>query len=397
MKNIYLCGPTVYNTPHIGNMRPILTFDIAIRSFRYLGEEINFIHNITDIDDKIIKKSIEENKTEKEIADRYTMEYMELLINYNIEEPTYMPKVTENIGKIIEFIKVLVEKDIAYELNGSVYFSINKDDEYGKISNRNIEDMIFEESNKRHPGDFAIWKNTTTGITFSSPWSEGRPGWHTECSVFINFLIKGEKLDIHGGGVDLIFPHHENENSQYKMINNNNITKEWKHIGHLRIENEKMSKSLGNIITADDFADLYGPDTLRTIILTTSPTGPVEITKNIIVQSQELVEKYTKAYARAQLEVKVKVNIKEIAELISHWKFAEALKIFNNIIKTFNKNKECASELIEACILFGFNFSKNIINVETKEKYTKWKLLREKKEYEEADNLRDELKNQKLI
>ncbi|NQZ65778.1 MAG: cysteine--tRNA ligase [Mycoplasmatales bacterium] len=398
MKNIYLCGPTVYSTPHIGNMRPILSFDIVIKALKYLGNDVNFIHNITDIDDKIINQSIEEKLSEKEISERYTAEYFELLTNYNISMPNHLPKVTDKIEEIIKFIQKIIDKGKAYLIDGSVYFSVKKSLNYGEISNQKINEMKFEESNKRHPGDFVLWKRTSKGISFNSPWSKGRPGWHTECASFIDEILNGESLDIHGGGIDLIFPHHENENAQYKSINDRNISLKWKHIGQLNINHKKMSKSLGNIIKADEFADNYEADTLRMLILNSSPTIPINIDEKILTQNKLLVDKFAKVYAKAQLnDFDEKVSIKKIAEFLSNWEFSKAMKEINLIIKSFNKDGSKASEIIKIMKLLSFNFSKNHINSKTKKIYLEWIKLRNENNYEKADELRNILDKDGLI
>ncbi len=398
MKNIYLCGPTVYNTPHIGNLRPILTFDIVIKSLRFQKNKVNFIHNITDIDDKIIQKSIEENISEKDVAEKYTKEYLDLLVNYNIEKPNYMPKVTDNINEIINFIKIMLENGDAYEREGSVYFSIENDSSYGELSNRKINEMKFEESNKNHPGDFALWKKTSTGITFDSPWSKGRPGWHTECAVFVHELNNNLPLDLHGGGIDLLFPHHENENSQYKSVNKKKITKEWKHIGHLSINDQKMSKTLGNGIGANNFIKKYGADTLRMLILNASPTGPIDINKDLLFQTQKLVQKFSKSFLKAQLNAfDENANIDRIANLLSNWEFSKAMKEVNNFIKEFNKNGSYSSELIKVMKLLSFNFSKKTVSDDVKKLYKEWIVFREKRNFENADILRKKLEKIGII
>lgn len=398
MKNIYLCGPTVYNTPHIGNMRPIITFDIYIRALNNLGIKTHLIHNITDIDDKIIIKAKEENVSEIDIAERYTTEYKELLTNYNISTINSMPKVTENIQLIIEFIEELISKDAAYISDGSVYFSVKNSENYGSISNKNLEHMNFEhKKHKKHPGDFALWKKTNEGVKFDSPWSKGRPGWHTECSLFINKELKGKTLDIHGGGIDLIFPHHENEAAQYESITGNQITKEWKHIGQLSLNGEKMSKSLGNTLDASRFADEVGPDVLRMLFLTTSPTRPINLKDELVKQLIEQTDKWASAFAKLQLGEYKEIEIKELSTLISEWKFAEANKNINEALKEFNKIQKNGSEIYSIMKLLGFNFSKNIISKEIKNKYNKWKLFRKTGKYSEADLLRNELSEYKLI
>ena len=397
MKNIYLCGPTVYDSPHIGNMRPIIVFDIFLRSLKALGEDSRLIHNITDIDDKIIEKSIKEKKSEKEISKRYILEYLNLLKIYNIKKPYSMPKVTKNMDKIINFIEKLILKGYAYEQDGSVYFSINKDSLYGKLSNRNIEELFFKKSDKKYPGDFALWKKTNQGIFFDSPWSKGRPGWHTECAVFIDDELKGESLDIHGGGIDLIFPHHENEASQYRLFNKKEITKKWVHIGQLSINGKKMSKSLNNSFLAIDFANKIDPDVLRMLFLTTSPTTPINLKDELIEQLSKQVKKWKNIFLKAQFLASIKKTNKEFSFYISKWNFSQANKILNKWIKEFNKKGMYSEEIIFALKSIGFNFAKKTITNEDKQLYKEWKTLISECKYDEADKIRKILFNYGFI
>ena len=403
MKNIYLCGPTVYSEVHIGNMRPILTFDIFNRSLKYLGEDINFIHNITDIDDKIIDKALSLSISEAEVSKKYTDLYLELIEKYNIVKPNKMPLVTESINGLIEFIKELVEKEAAYVVDGNVYFSVEKQSTYGSLSNRTIETMKFEDKGiKRHPGDFAVWKNTKVGIAYDSPWGKGRPGWHTECSYFVNEYLKGESLDIHGGGIDLLFPHHENEDAQYIAINNKTISKEWRHVGHVMFDNEKMSKSLGNVFNAKEFADKYGTNTLRYMFLTSSYSSPMNVNEQTISQAVEAVEKLEKVFKKSN-SLKSDSNgsglIKEIAISISKWNFSSAVKTMHKVVKNFNteNTKEAANDVVGALELLGFSFKNNDVSQENKDLITKWEALKADKNYEEADKIRAILLKNKLI
>ena len=242
--SLYVCGPTVYNSPHIGNMRPIIIFDIFNR-VASLSSKVTFVHNITDVDDKIINRSIELGLTEKEVSEKYEKEYMKLLSSLNILKPTYMPRVTEHIDGMIDFISVLINKGFAYENNGSVYFEISKLSSYGKQSGINLEKLIkiTNSENKKNPKDFSLWKKTKIGIKWSSPWGDGRPGWHTECAYFVQKIFGNNGIDIHGGGIDLKFPHHINEIAQYESYTNSKMSKVWFYVGHLTIDLIKMSKS----------------------------------------------------------------------------------------------------------------------------------------------------------
>lgn len=402
-KNIYVCGPTVYDTPHIGNMRPILTFDIFNRALMAQGIEVNFVHNITDIDDKIIAKAKQENKTEQQISNRYANEYFDLLNKFNINKPTSMPMVMDSLSEIISFIKDLEEKGFAYESNGSVFFDTSKLADYGKVANRKLDEMQYEKAEgKKHPADFALWKMTRDGIKFPSPWGEGRPGWHTECALFIKNEFNGETIDIHGGGIDLIFPHHENEQAQFKALTNKDITNEWKHIGHLFVDGQKMSKSIGNIWSANDFIEKVGADELRYIFLTSNITSPLDLTEEIIENAKSQIKKWKKIYNFSQIFTSIsddKNTIQKVAPLITGWKFAEANKEINEILKSFNKDKTELNAISVRTIfnMLGFHFTSQSLPQNILDTYTTWQKLKEEQNYTEADKLRDILAKEGLV
>lgn len=398
MKNIYVCGPTVYSKVHIGNIRPILTFDIFIRSLRSLGEEVNFIHNITDIDDKIIRNAAMEKTSEVELSKKYAHLYFETLKQLNVEKPTHMPFVMDSMNEIIAFIQKLIEKGNAYEVDGNVYFDVTSIKTYGEVSNRKLDELVFEGgAGKRNPADFALWKKTFEGIQFISPWGDGRPGWHTECAVFIDKYAHGKSLDLHGGGIDLLFPHHENENVQYQAANDVPIAKEWKHVGHINLDGEKMSKSLGNIMDAQTFIDQNGVDTLRMIFLTSNVTSPLDITEEVIATSKEQASKFRKAYLQAQALVLSKDAQKDlvhhIAKEIAEWKFASAMKEVATIVKDFNKesNSENANKVIALMNLLGFAFTHETVTPEQAQLIDAWKEFRKEGKYKEADQIREQL------
>ena len=255
--NMYVCGPTVYNYVHIGNMRPVVVFDTFRKFLTYIGYDVKYVSNYTDVDDKIIKRAQELNKPESEITEFYIKAFEDDLHNINALKPDVTPRVTEYMSQIIAFIDQLVKTDYAYDIDGDVYFRVEKIKDYGKLSNTKIEDLLVgaridENSKKESPLDFTLWKKTNVGINWDSPWSKGRPGWHTECVVMINSIFPGGLIDIHGGGFDLKFPHHENEIAQSEAYNKCSLANYWMHNGFININNEKMSKSLGNVITAHD-------------------------------------------------------------------------------------------------------------------------------------------------
>ncbi len=272
---MYVCGPTVYNYIHIGNARPIIVFDTVRRYFEYKGYDVNFVSNFTDVDDKIIKKANEEGVDSTVISERYIKAVKEDMEHLNVKPASKHPKATEEIDGMIEMIEELIKKGHAYEKNGSVYFRTRSFDSYGKLSNKNIDDLeaghrdikVASEDEKEDPLDFVLWKPKKEGEpAWASPWSDGRPGWHIECSVMSKKYL-GEQIDIHAGGEDLIFPHHENEIAQSEAANGKEFAKYWMHNGFLNIDNKKMSKSEGNFFTVRDIGEKYPYEVLRFFML----------------------------------------------------------------------------------------------------------------------------------
>lgn len=265
--NMYVCGPTVYNYAHIGNARPMVVFDVLKRLFEAEGYDVTYVSNFTDVDDKIINKALEEGVSEEVIAQRYIDAYQAVRTQLNTELPDITPRVTETMNEIIDFVDQLVEKGNAYEVNGDVYFSVDSVPTYGEISHQKPEQLeagarIEENDQKKNPFDFALWKKTDKGIKWDSPWGPGRPGWHTECVVMINDNL-GPMIDIHGGGMDLRFPHHENEAAQQEALHGNALANYWVHNAMVNINGEKMSKSLGNTLWAKDVVEKLGTNLTR--------------------------------------------------------------------------------------------------------------------------------------
>ena len=270
--SMYVCGPTVYNHAHIGNARPIVIFDTLKRTLEALGYKVKYVSNFTDVDDKIINKAIEEGTNEKEVAERYIKAYNDLRDSLNIIPIDVTPRVTETMNDIIEFIDKMVKNGSAYEVNGDVYFSVDSDSKYGELSHQKLDDLmagarVEENDQKRNPLDFALWKKTDKGIKWDSPWGQGRPGWHTECVVMIGKEFNHNMIDIHGGGRDLRFPHHENEVAQSEMVNGHHLANFWVHNGMLETKGGKMSKSLGNTEWAKDVVSKYGANLVRWFLL----------------------------------------------------------------------------------------------------------------------------------
>ncbi len=293
---IYACGPTVYNYIHIGNARPLCVFDVMRRYLEYRGNKVNFVQNFTDIDDKIIRRANEEGLTFKEISEKYIEEFWTDAKGMNIREATVHPKATENIGEIINIVSTLIEKGYAYEAAGDVYFSTKKFDEYGKLSHQPLEDLeagarINIGEVKREPMDFALWKSAKPGEPYwESPWGHGRPGWHIECSAMVRRYL-GETIDIHCGGQDLIFPHHENEIAQSECCNSKPFANYWMHNGFITVDKVKMSKSLGNFFTVRDVAEQYGYEPIRYLMISCQYRSPINYSFDAIEQCKTALER----------------------------------------------------------------------------------------------------------
>lgn len=308
---MYVCGPTVYDYMHIGNARPLVVFDTFRRYMQFRGYDVKYVVNFTDVDDKIINKSIAENITTKEVTDKYINAYMEDAKDLNLdEEDTIHPRATEVMDDIIAFVDGLIKKGMAYESEGDVYFDVSKADDYGKLSGKNIEDLIHGASNrlgtadgskKKSPVDFALWKKTKKEgeISWTSPWGEGRPGWHIECSTMSKKIL-GDTIDIHAGGEDLEFPHHENEIAQSEGLNEKKFANYWMHNGMIQVDGTKMSKSLGNFFTLNDIKKEYDLGIIRFWLLTTNYRQPINFTREIVDQAKASLQRLTNAYFRLE-------------------------------------------------------------------------------------------------
>ena len=293
---MYACGPTVYNYIHVGNARPIVIFDVLRRYLEYRGYEVTFVQNFTDVDDKIIKRANEEGVTSDQIAEKYIAEYWKDVTALGVRPATVHPKATENIGPIIKIIKTLVEKGYAYEVNGDVYYRTLKFTGYGKLSHQPIEDLqsgarIDVNDIKENPLDFALWKAAKPGEpSWDSPWGKGRPGWHIECSAMSRTHL-GKTIDLHCGGQDLIFPHHENEIAQSECANGCTFARYWMHNGFINVDNQKMSKSLHNFFTVRDVANVYGYEPIRYFMLTAGYRMPLNYTVDLIESCKNSLER----------------------------------------------------------------------------------------------------------
>ena len=430
---IYACGPTVYNFIHIGNARPLCVFDVMRRYLEYRGNKVNFVQNFTDIDDKIIRRANEEGVTFKDISEKYIEEFWVDAKGMNIREATVHPKATENIDEIIDIVSSLIEKGYAYEANGDVYFSTKKFNEYGKLSHQPLEDLeagarINVGEVKREPMDFALWKSAKPGEPYwESPWGHGRPGWHIECSAMVrNYL--GETIDIHCGGQDLIFPHHENEIAQSECCNGAPFAKYWMHNGFITVDKVKMSKSLGNFFTVRDVANQYGYEPIRYLMISCQYRSPINYSFDAIEQCKASLERlYT---CRNNMDFALQNAVEEAgekdAEIIAAIdakkdKFIEAMEddlntgealgaIFE-LVKEINLNVNDGVQskaLVEYAIkvfdelmnVLGLLYNRNAeksLDDEIEALIQARNDARKAKNWAEADRIRDELKAQGIV
>ena len=297
---MYVCGPTVYNYIHLGNARPIVVFDTLARYFKYKGMEVDYVQNFTDVDDKIINKSIEEGISASEVSEKYIKCFFEDINRLNILESVKRPKVTENMAEIIEIIQKLIDNGFAYEKDGDVYFEVKKYKDYGKLSNQKIEELelgarIDVSEIKKNPMDFALWKKKKDGEPFwESPWGQGRPGWHIECSAMAKKYL-GDTFDIHGGGQDLVFPHHENEIAQSKCAYHGNFANYWLHNGFIQINGDKMSKSLGNFFLLREILEKFSGNVVRLFILSTHYRKPINFSFENMEDTKKALQNIVKS------------------------------------------------------------------------------------------------------
>lgn len=427
---IYACGPTVYNYIHIGNARPLCVFDVLRRYLEYRGYNVKFVQNFTDIDDKIINRANEEGSTFEEISKKYIEEFWTDAHGLNFKDATVHPKATENIDEIIDIIKTLEEKGFAYAVDGDVYFRTLRFNEYGKLSHQPIEDLqsgarIAVGDIKENPLDFALWKGAKEGEPYwESPWGKGRPGWHIECSA-MNRKYLGETIDIHCGGQDLIFPHHENEIAQSECANGCSFSKYWMHNGYINVDNVKMSKSLGNFKTVREIAEAYGYEVIRYFLISSHYRSPINYSLDIIEQCKSALERLYTCRESLDFALKNAGDTDDDIELINELNArreqfitamdddlntADGLSTIFELVKDINTkvlDKNVSKKVVETaitvfdelCDVLGilYNRKSNDLDAEIEELIAKRQEARANKDWATADRIRDELKERGII
>jgi cysteinyl-tRNA synthetase len=431
---MYACGPTVYNYIHVGNARPIIMFDVLRRYFEYRGYEVTFVQNFTDVDDKIIRSAAEEGISPAEVAEKYIKEYYVDARGLGVRDATIHPRATENIDKIIELIQKLIEKGYAYEANGDVYYRTLKFDEYGKLSHQPLEELqagarIDVSEAKENPMDFALWKAAKPGEpSWDSPWGKGRPGWHIECSAMSNRYL-GDTIDIHCGGQDLAFPHHENEIAQSEAAMGRKFVNYWMHNGFISIDNKKMSKSLNNFFTVREAAETYGYDAIRMFMLMSHYRSPLNYSGEILEQAKSALERLRNAKNNLEFFIENggdgglspaeeefvsgldKYRHRFVEAMDDDFNTADAIAVIFELVRDINSAVNAASSpskaLARRCLdifmelsnVLGIPFGgkKDEIDPEIQELIEKRQAARKAKNWAEADRIRDELKARGII
>jgi cysteinyl-tRNA synthetase len=428
---MYVCGPTVYNYFHIGNARPFIVFDTLRRYLEYKGYKVTYVQNFTDVDDKIINKAKEEGVDSREISEKYIGEYFKDADALGIKRATIHPKVTENIKEIIDFIQKLINKGYAYEVDGNVYFDTTKFGGYGKLSKQSIEELeagarVEINEAKKSPMDFALWKKQKPGEpAWDSPWGQGRPGWHIECSVMSTKYL-GETIDIHAGGQDLVFPHHENEIAQSEAFSGKPFARYWLHNGYITINNEKMSKSKGNFFTVRDIVSEFDPEVVRFFLLSAHYRNPINFSRELMKQSKNALERLYNSKENLEhlmenaKSEKMTANEKDILKGLEKYRYkfieamdddlntADAIAAIFELVKEINTkiDGESSKELIEKSyelfrelteVLGLLTKKKEILDEDIQRLIEERQKARKEKNYALADKIRDDLKAKGII
>lgn len=427
--SMYVCGPTVYNFIHIGNARPMIVFDTVRRYMEHKGYDVNYVSNFTDVDDKIIAKAIEEGVSAQEISERYIAECKKDMASMNVLPATTHPLATEEIGGMVEMIGTLIDKGFAYDVNGTVYFRTRKFDEYGKLSHKNLDDLragnrsllVSGENQKEDPLDFVLWKPKKEGEpAWESPWSAGRPGWHIECSVMSKKYL-GEEIDIHAGGEDLVFPHHENEIAQSECCNGKDFAKYWLHNAFLNIDNRKMSKSLGNFFTVREIGEKYDLQVLRFFMLSAHYRSPLNFSADLMEASKTSLERIITAVenlkfllgnaAEQELSQEEKESLKQADAFAAKFdeamdddfNTADAISAIFEFVKYANTNVSAENskafiqavldKMISLCDVLGIIVDKKeeILAEDIEKMIEDRQAARKAKDFKKADEIRDEL------
>lgn len=426
---MYVCGPTVYNFIHIGNARPMIVFDTVRRYMEYKGYEVNYVSNFTDVDDKIIAKAVEEGVSAEEISSRYIKECKKDMADMNVKPATTHPLATQEIDGMIDMIQTLMDKGFAYEVNGTVYFRVKNFKEYGKLSHKNLEDLqsgfrslqVSGENQKEDPLDFVLWKPKKEGEPFwVSPWSEGRPGWHIECSVMSKKYL-GEEIDIHAGGEDLVFPHHENEIAQSECCNGKQFARYWMHNAFLNIDNRKMSKSLGNFFTVREIGEKYDLQVLRFFMLNAHYRSPLNFSAELMEASKNSLERIVtcveqlkhllETAEKTEMTAEEKALEAEVLEYVKKYEnsmeddfnTADAIAAIFELVKfantKANENSTAAfvqylfDTIVHLSDVLGLIVNKEaeILDEEIEKLIEERQMARKEKNFKRADEIRDEL------
>ena len=426
---MYVCGPTVYNFIHIGNARPMIVFDTVRRYMEYKGYEVNYVSNFTDVDDKIIAKAVEEGVSAEEISSRYIKECKKDMADMNVKPATTHPLATQEIDGMIDMIQTLMDKGFAYEVNGTVYFRVKNFKEYGKLSHKNLEDLqsgfrslqVSGENQKEDPLDFVLWKPKKEGEPFwVSPWSEGRPGWHIECSVMSKKYL-GEEIDIHAGGEDLVFPHHENEIAQSECCNGKQFARYWMHNAFLNIDNRKMSKSLGNFFTVREIGEKYDLQVLRFFMLNAYYRSPLNFSAELMEASKNSLERIItcveqlkhllETAEKTEMTAEEKALEAEVLEYVKKYEnsmeddfnTADAIAAIFELVKfantKANENSTAAfvqylfDTIVHLSDVLGLIVNKEaeILDEEIEKLIEERQMARKEKNFKRADEIRDEL------
>ncbi|WP_363550861.1 cysteine--tRNA ligase [Caldifermentibacillus hisashii] len=427
---MYVCGPTVYNYIHIGNARPAIVFDTVRRYLEFRGYEVKYVSNFTDVDDRIIKAANENNEDVFSLADRFIRAYFEDIAALGCLKAAHHPRVTENMDIIIHFIKGLIDKDFAYESDGDVYFRTKKFQEYGKLSHQSIDDLrlgarIEVGEKKQDPLDFALWKAAKPGeVYWESPWGKGRPGWHIECSAMAREYL-GDTIDIHAGGQDLTFPHHENEIAQSESLTGKPFANYWMHNGYINIDNEKMSKSLGNFVLVHDIITQHDPNVLRFFMLSVHYRHPINYSEELLNNAKSALERLQTSYQNLKHRLEASTNLVEddqkwldqianfhnqfIEEMDDDFNTANAISVLFEVSKLANyylMEKNTSAVVIRKFLeifeqffnVLGLELTKDqLLDEEIEQLITKRNEARKNRDFHTADQIRDQLKEMNIV